>query len=362
MKSLHFNRAERSRLRQLAGCCLTVALLLPCCSDEPARDAADTIKGKTPVVRPEDVQGQGSGGASVLAPDYRQALVAGLDAAANRAASGGGAAVTDAKAPKISGSPQTAGATTAPPPPEPLPVAPAPAAAGSGAARSSGFPVAGCRQLVLVTAADANANRGTLRLFERQGPDAPWREAGAATACSLGRTGLGVGRGLGEPLAGPAKHGGDGRTPAGLFRLPEAFGYAGADVARKAGVRLPYAAVTDRTACVTEPGSELFGKVAGPEKRPDGLTLRQDRMVRSDGANVWGVVIGHNQDAPEPQAGTCLFVNVRPEGGAPTGGSIGLPEARAAALVAWLDPVAEPLLAVLPEKQYQQRQAAWGLP
>ena len=56
-------------------------------------------------------------------------------------------------------------------------------------------------------------------------------------------------------------------------------------------------------------------------------------MVRDDGANVWGVVIGHNSGATDPEGGTCLFVNVRPAGGPPTGGSIGIPSESAAALV-----------------------------
>jgi len=230
-----------------------------------------------------------------------------------------------------------------------------------GAPSSASFPEAECRQLVLVTATDARAIRGTLRRLIRGAPGAPWAEVGQPVPCQLGRNGLGVGRGLGQTMAGSAKRQGDGRTPAGLFPLPAAFGYAGAQAAAAAGVRLPYTAVTDRVSCVTDAASPLFGRVVGPDERPEG-GLRQDRMARDDGANIWGVVIGHNSGAVDPEAGTCLFVNVRPADGPPTGGSIGIPAESAAALAAWLDPTAKPLLAVLPEGDYRSLAATWGLP
>lgn len=379
------------------------------CSDEPAGDDAGGVAGKTPVVRPEDVHGQGSGRAAVLSPDYRQVLTAGLERDGAGGAAGPAAAkpalptvgdpdagrlfaakpgpavppagatpvVMPGPAPAVKSSlapGPAAGATPdAKPGPTPEPPAttvaegPAKPASGPlpsrpGAASSAHFPEAQCRQLVVVTAADVRATRGALRRLTRATPDAPWTEVGQPVPCQLGRNGLGAGRGLGQAaVAGPAKRQGDGRTPAGLFALPAAFGYATAESAGAAGVRLPYTAVTDRVSCVTDPASPLFGRVVGPEERPDG-GLRQDRMVRDDGANVWGVVIGHNSGATDPEAGTCLFVNVRPAAGPPTGGSIGIPSESAAALAAWLDPTAKPLLAVLPEGDYRSLAAAWGLP
>uniref|UniRef100_I2Q2F2 Uncharacterized protein n=1 Tax=Desulfovibrio sp. U5L TaxID=596152 RepID=I2Q2F2_9BACT len=390
--------SRRGQAVALGLAALFLFFLLAGCSDDAPPESPDAVTGKTPVVRPEDVHVRGAGGAAVLAPDYRQGLTADLPAGAEKkpsrpaavAAAGPAASRAALPVPSLSGGQAVAGQpavamTTSPAaalggrsgdaagqapapgpasgrPESPLPAVPAPAAAGSGRNPSSaGFPVPNCRQLVLVVAPTFEADRGTLRRFERQRPDGPWVEAGAPSPCVLGRKGLGVGRGLTPPLAGPAKRQGDGRTPAGLFPLPLAFGYAEATAARAVGIRLPYVAVTDRTACVTDPASDLFGRVVGPEARPAGLR-GQDRMVRDDRANVWGVGIGHNQDHPEAEAGSCLFVNVRPAGGPPTGGSIGCPETVAASLAAWLDPAAEPLLAVLPAKAYQERQAAWGLP
>ena len=409
-------RALAGVMRRLAlAATLAAGLGLAGCSDEPAGDDGRGVAGKTPVVRPEDVHGQGGGRAAVLSPDYRQALTAGLESAGTGGPAGPAAArpapptISDPDAgrlfaarpgpavspqgappaavppgarPPVAAGPlagQTSGPTSgqaAGPTPEAAPAPPAvpvaegpataasgPTAPGPGAPGSAGFPEADCRQLVLVTAADARATRGTLRRLTRSAPGAPWTEVGQPVPCQLGRNGLAIGRGrgLGQPLAGPAKRQGDGRTPAGLFPLPAAFGYATVQAAGAAGVRLHYTAVTDRVSCVVDAASPLFGRVVGPDERPQG-GLRQDRMARDDGANVWGVVIGHNNGAVDPEAGTCLFVNVRPAGGPPTGGSIGIPSDAAAALAAWLDPTARPLLAVLPEGDFRSLAATWGLP
>lgn len=391
------------RLVVALGLVFLLGFALVGCSDEPADEDSQRVAGKTPVVGPQDVFGKGPGGSEALAPDYRQALTPGLETGASGGPVGPGAGkpatpsggVSDAgrlladtpgpavappgATPVVGPGPMPAPKAGSPSVPAPAPGQPAglaagastrasadsaakgastPAAGAPGAQSAAGFPAADCRQLVLVTAADVRADRGMLRRLTRSAPGAPWTEVGQPVPCRLGRSGLGVGQGLVGIAAGPAKRQGDGRTPAGLFPLPAAFGLA---TAQEAGARLPYTVVTDRVACVTDPASPLFGRVVGPEQRPE-AGLRQDRMARDDGANAWGVVIGHNAGAVDPQGGTCLFVNVRPAGGPPTGGSIGIPAEAAAALVGWLDPAARPLLAVLPESDLRALRSSWGLP
>lgn len=414
---------RRAARASLLGGCLALALWGQGCSDDPRTDDKETVIGKTPVVRPEDVHRPGAGGAAVLSPDYREGLTANLDAPASAAKKRGEPpALSDPATKRLFAGQAVAPSAAASPPATSAPAATAPSAAAAPAAtalpagpaasasaaatamspaspstRENGalaaagpaalqtspasrdgrsaaaptaatgpatnvFPVAGCRQLLVVTAKDFAASSGLLRRFARQGPDAPWQEIGGAVPCRLGRNGLGVGRGLVDFPDGPVKKQGDGRTPAGLFRLPEAFGYADEATARAAGVRLPYAALTDRSACVTAPDSPLFGRIAGPEAREAGGAVRQERMVRDDRANVWGVVVGHNREQPDPGAGACVFVNMRPASGPATGGSVGCPEDVAAGLAAWLDPAGAPVLAVLPEAVYRRERQAWGLP
>ncbi len=361
---------RRSGNRTVRGMCRAVLLLLALvalagCADDPPQSDADAVSGKTPVVWPGDGQARSSERADVLAPDYRKRLSTALDSAPDA----GGARVALPPEPGAgrlftlafaTGTMQAVATPAAPARPgRSAATASAVVAASAG---STGFPAPGCRQLVLVVAVDFRARQATLRRFERDGPDAPWRETGEASRCLLGRNGLGVGRGLAPLPPGPVKREGDGRTPAGFFSLPQAFGYADAAMARADGVRLPYVPLTDRCACVTDFGSSLFGRVTGPDDRPSDGFVRQDRMVRDDRANVWGVVIGHNREQPAPGAGSCVFLNTRPPSAGPTGGSVGCPEAVAAMLAAWLDPAAQPVLAVLPERIYREGRRAWGLP
>ena len=76
-------RPRALRLRQavvLGLAALFLAAALAGCSDDAPPETPDAVTGKTPVVRPEDVHVRGTGGAAVLAPDYRQGLTADLPA------------------------------------------------------------------------------------------------------------------------------------------------------------------------------------------------------------------------------------------------------------------------------------------
>src|ERR1051325_4187725 len=104
-------------------------------------------------------------------------------------------------------------------------------------------PLEGSRQVVLVTTPDWTSVRGTLRRFERKGARSKWTQVGPAFAIVVGRSGLGCGEGLAESEGeGPSKREGDGRAPAGVFRLMNAFGFADTNAA--SWLRLPYTPLT----------------------------------------------------------------------------------------------------------------------
>ena len=96
------------------------------------------------------------------------------------------------------------------------------------------------RQLVLVTTADWNSNRGTLRSYRRTAGN-EWQAVYAAFPVVIGRAGSAWGIGLHDiPQSsnGPIKQEGDGRSPAGVFAVGEAFGYA-----QRVDTALPYVAI-----------------------------------------------------------------------------------------------------------------------
>src|ERR1044072_6174090 len=89
-------------------------------------------------------------------------------------------------------------------------------ARGASAKTRVESPLAGWRQVVLVTTPDWDSVRGTLRRFERRGERAGWTQVGEAFEIVVGRSGLGWGAGLIETEGeGPSKREGDGRGAAG---------------------------------------------------------------------------------------------------------------------------------------------------
>ncbi|HLT48633.1 MAG TPA: L,D-transpeptidase family protein [Rubricoccaceae bacterium] len=210
------------------------------------------------------------------------------------------------------------------------------------------------RQLVVVVTPGWEATAGTLRRFEREG--AAWAEVGEPIPAVVGRSGLGWGRGLHpEGLDGPPKREGDGRAPAGVFYLTEAFGYA-----EDAETGLPYRHATDDLECVDDPASAHYNDVLDRTTvAPDWAS--HEEMRRRDDLYRLGVVVAHNRPA-EPGAGSCIFLHVWAGPRSTTSGCTAMQGAAMDALAAWLDADAAPVLVQLPEAEYVRWQAAWDLP
>ena len=219
------------------------------------------------------------------------------------------------------------------------------------------------RQLVLVTAPDWTSTRATLRRFERADAASAWTEHGAAYPVTLGRSGLGWGLGLHPaPASEPIKREGDGRAPAGVFRLTRLFGYAGSDSALARTAKLPYLPVDSDTLCIDDPASRHYNRIVERSRAGAPDWSSHEDMRRRDDQYVLGVVVAHNSDPPEPGRGSCIFMHVWRAPGAPTAGctASSLDDMRARA--AWLDASRQPLLVQLPDGEYPRRRVAWGLP
>src|SRR5205814_10385326 len=111
-----------------------------------------------------------------------------------------------------------------------------------------------------------------------------------------GRTGRGWGRGM-EPegmekvVAGPVKKEGDGRSPAGVFELLEATGYA---ERAPPGARLHYRQATEQLRCVDDPESPRYNLVVEAPASGPPPWKSDEKMRRADDLYVWTIVVGHN--------------------------------------------------------------------
>ncbi len=221
-------------------------------------------------------------------------------------------------------------------------------------------PWANAGQLVLVTTPGWNASQGTLRTYEST--TAGWREVNAAVPVTIGRSGSAWGIGLHPDQPGPSKVEGDGRAPAGVFRIGSAFGYAPASA-----TSMPYLAMSATHYCVDVSGAALYNRVVDErvvgEVAVAGSTepMRRDIHVNGDQRYKLGFVIEHNPEGRRG-AGSCIFAHMWRKPGEATAGCTAMDEPAMQRLFAWLNPRRQPVFVLLPEAEYRRLRAAWNLP
>jgi L,D-peptidoglycan transpeptidase YkuD (ErfK/YbiS/YcfS/YnhG family) len=220
------------------------------------------------------------------------------------------------------------------------------------------------RQMVVVTTGGWDDVHGQLRTFERD-EDGAWREAAGPRPVVIGRTGAAWGIGLhdipvGDP--GPVKREGDGRSPAGVFAIGEAFGYAAT-----ATTALPYAAMDASDYCIDVSGSPLYNRIVdadevGTDAVEDSTEpMRRDLHADGDQRYRLGFVIEHNPRG-KAMAGSCIFAHLWKSPDSTTAGCTAMQPETMQALLAWLDPKQQPVFVLLPQAEYRRLQHAWQLP
>ena len=219
-------------------------------------------------------------------------------------------------------------------------------------------------QLIVGVAEDWNSNRVVLQRFERR-PGGKWQRVGGHVAGRLGARGLAWGRGLHpldpSPPGAPVKREGDDRSPAGVFTLGPAFGYA-PDVERKAAQE--YIQVTPYDLLVDDPASSSYNAHLRLDHLPATPWERSQQMEQKNPAHALQVMINHNMEPRVvPGAGSLILFHIwRREGASNTAGCTSMSEQDIRSLVAWIDPTRRPVYALLPQPLYDSLASPWGLP
>ena len=216
------------------------------------------------------------------------------------------------------------------------------------------------QQLVLVTTSDWNANQGTLSTYERAGNR--WQARDRKITVTIGRSGAAWGTGLHDPQAGPQKREGDGRSPAGMFAIEQAFGYAPAFESA-----LGYVGMTAADYCIDVSDSTHYNKIvtervagrAAIERSTE--PMRRDIHANGDRRYEWGFVIAHNPTGVR-DGGSCIFAHLWGEPGQTTSGCTAMSESTMKALISWLRADAHPIFVLLPQAEYARLKRDWQLP
>jgi D-alanyl-D-alanine dipeptidase len=194
------------------------------------------------------------------------------------------------------------------------------------------------KQLLVVTTKNWSVSTGSLQRYERD--DDSWQKVGKVIDIKLGRNGLGWGIGLhGLPLdAKIIKKEGDGRAPAGIFRLNQAFGYA------PFKIDYPYKVYKETDHCVDDVNSMYYNKIVDSTKI-DRDYKSHERMKFPKNYYKYGIVVDHNGitegSKSKKGAGSCIFIHIKDIS---TAGCTVMTESEIQEILRWLDPKAEPLL------------------
>lgn len=217
------------------------------------------------------------------------------------------------------------------------------------------------RQMIVVTTDNWDAPQGTLRRYEREGSG--WRAIGAPVPVTIGKSGSAWGIGL-HPTQkeGPTKVEGDGRSPAGIFRVGQAFGYAETN-----STSLPYRGLTASDYCVDVDNSPYYNQLVDEARVGAGAVagateaMRRDLHFNGDHAYRIGFVIEHNPEGRKG-AGSCIFAHLWKSPTSPTAGCTAMTDEVMERLLAWLDPKKKPVFVLMPRGEYARLRGDWNLP
>jgi L,D-peptidoglycan transpeptidase YkuD (ErfK/YbiS/YcfS/YnhG family) len=222
-------------------------------------------------------------------------------------------------------------------------------------------------QLIIGIAPNQNSSYVTLSIFEKS--NTGWKQASPAWKGRLGRNGLAWGIGL-HPnnLPGMMKKEGDGRSPAGIFKIGSesgyAFGYASAISKRP---NLPYKQITTRDLWVEDVSSPYYNRHILIPHQPKTSWEKKAQMRQGDFAHSLKLFIAHNEGTSArraiPNAGSSIFFHIwRGNGTKATAGCTTMQAEKLKSLISKIDPAKNPIYVLLTDADYKKYRAAWNLP
>lgn len=211
------------------------------------------------------------------------------------------------------------------------------------------------QQLLVVLTEDWATPAAVSTLYQRNGSG--WREVASGPAV-VGKNGLGWGRGLAVALPRgadePIKREGDGKAPAGVFRIGDAFG------ATAIGGAWRFRVLKPTTECVDDVASAQYNRTV--ENDAVVVDWKSSEKMASEPLYRVGAFVEHNVTDTQVGAGSCIFMHVWREQGRGTAGCTAFDEAQVRKVLSALRPEANPILIQLPRTVYAAHRAEAGWP
>lgn len=217
-------------------------------------------------------------------------------------------------------------------------------------------------QLICVQTDSITATAGKLFLYERNNNKNIWVQVGDEIPVVLGRNGLGWGKGL-NPVDSsklPMKTEGDGRSPAGIFKLGPAFGYAPPE--KMKGLKIPYIHVTQMTECIDDSESEYYNQIVRRNEidKPDWKS--SEKMYYAKIYYEQGVVVEQNSNPAVKGAGSCIFLHNWMHPDETSSGCTEMDPVNMKKIIYRLDSSQNPVFVQLTRQLFKEYKKIWGLP
>jgi zinc D-Ala-D-Ala dipeptidase len=206
-------------------------------------------------------------------------------------------------------------------------------------------------KMLVVTNAGWNEVNGEMTRYERRGKS--WKKVGEAIGIVVGKNGMAWDdhfSGRSTDAADPVKREGDGRSPAGVFRISHTFGFA-----PKIGSNDFYLPPTPTTECVDDVDSKYYNEIVDRLKVKDVDWNSSEKMRQVEGYR-YGAVVAYN-DPPKRGRGSCIFLHVWSRAGQGTAGCTAMAESDAQGLLRWLDD--QTILVQMPKAEYERLGSAF---
>jgi D-alanyl-D-alanine dipeptidase len=225
-------------------------------------------------------------------------------------------------------------------------------------------PLGNSRQMILVTTPDWNSIQGKLQRFERVKANGKWHKVGGESPIVVGRSGLAWGEGLHDAavyqLGQPVKREGDGKSPAGIFKLTAAFGTIAAG--ETASLKIPYTPLVESTECVDDVKSGKYNTIVDRYKVGFLDWNSSEKMLAVGEQYAQGVFVAHNSNPAEKGNGSCIFLHIWKNSETGTAGCTAMPVENMTTILQWLDAKADPVLVQLPTEEFIRLRKNWKLP
>jgi L,D-peptidoglycan transpeptidase YkuD (ErfK/YbiS/YcfS/YnhG family) len=219
---------------------------------------------------------------------------------------------------------------------------------------------ASCLQLVVGLTDSWDSSTGTLQLYQRLSPTAPWTAVSTERRILLGKNGIAWGRGVaGQEQPGLRKKEGDQRAPAGLFRIGTIYTF---DDSLPAGADYPFHTITTADAWIDDVTHPLYNQHVTVDPANPPAWFEKQAMRHNDPPHRWLVEIRHNADPTVPGAGSAIFFHLQRGPDRKTAGCTTMAEDTLVPLIRWLRADADPHYVLLPRNEYAKLSPAWNLP